>query len=259
MEGREAMRPNQVKSKLAAGDAVHGVFVGQNSPALAELFGYCGCDYILIDAEHGALDPGDVEEMTRAVEAAGVTPLVRVPANDPRIILRYMDVGPQGIMIPWCQSAAEAEAAVRATKYHPDGYRGLAGVRAARYGVGMALTEDVKAANAETLVIAQIETVAAVEALPEMLRVPGVDVFFIGPNDLSQSLGYPARQDEPAVQKVIESTLTRIIDAGKAAGIMIRDAAGARRYRERGVQFISIGSSSIIAPSARAFLRDATA
>jgi 2-keto-3-deoxy-L-rhamnonate aldolase RhmA len=253
------MRPNQVKSKLAAGGSVFGVFVNQNSPDLAELFGYCGFDYVLIDAEHGALDPGDVANMTRAVEVAGVTPIVRVPANDPRIILRYMDAGPQGIMVPWCQSAAETAAAVRATKYHPEGNRGLAGVRAARFGVGMALGDYVKTANAETLVIAQIETVAAVEALPEMLQVPGVDVFFIGPNDLAQSLGYPARQDEPAVQAVIESTIATILKAGKTAGFMVRDAAAARRYRERGVQFISIGSSSVIAPAARAFLKEATA
>jgi 2-keto-3-deoxy-L-rhamnonate aldolase RhmA len=252
------MRPNQVKSKLAAGGSVVGIFVNQNSPALAELFGYCGFDYILIDAEHGSLDPGDVENLTRAVETAGITPIVRVPANDPRIILRYMDAGPQGIMVPWCQSAAEARAAVQATKYHPEGNRGLAGVRAARFGVGMALGDYVKTANAETLVIAQIETVAAVQALPEMLQVPGVDVFFIGPNDLAQSLGYPARQDEPAVLEVIESTIATILKAGKTAGFMVRDAVGARRYRERGVQFISIGSSSIIAPAARAFVRDAT-
>jgi 4-hydroxy-2-oxoheptanedioate aldolase len=253
------MRPNQVKRKLAAGGTVHGVFVSQNSPALAELFGYTGFDYILIDAEHGALDPGDVEDMTRGVEAAGVTPIVRVPANDPRIILRYMDVGPQGVMIPWCQSAEEARAAVQATKYHPAGNRGLAGVRAARFGVGMALADYVKTANEETLVIAQIETVAAVKALPEMLQVPGVDVFFIGPNDLAQSLGYPARQDEPAVLEVIESTIATILKAGKTAGFMVRDAAAARRYRERGVQFISIGVSSVIAPAARAFLKEATA
>ena len=207
----------------------------------------------------GRFDPGDVEDMTRAVEAAGVTPLVRVPTNNPRIILRYMDGGPQGVMIPWCQSAAEAEAAVRATKYYPEGNRGLAGVRAARFGVGLALTEHVKTSNEETLVIAQIETVATIEALPEMLRVPGVDVFFIGPNDLAQSLGYPARQDEPVVQEMIESTLTTIIGAGKTAGIMVRDGAAARRYRERGVQFISIGASSVIAPATRAFLKAATA
>ena len=253
------MRPNEVKRKLAAGGTVFGVFVGFGSPGLAEVLAYCGLDFVMIDAEHGALDPHDVEGMTLAVEAAGATPLVRVPANDPRILLRYLDVGPQGVMVPWCQSAAEAAAAVQATKYHPEGTRGLASVRAARYGVGMALPEYVKVANAETMVIAQVETVATLEALPEMLQVPGVDVFFIGPNDLSQSLGYPARPDEPAVREVIDRTLAQIIAAGKVAGIMSRDGASARRYREQGARFISINAPSLIAPAARAFLQTATA
>lgn len=252
--GMDSVRANETKRKLAAGGTVIGVFQGFAAPAMAELFGYCGFDYLVIDAEHGPLDPKDVEDMARAADVAGITPIVRVPQNIPQILLRYLDVGPQGVLIPWCQSAAEAQAAVQSTKYHPEGRRGLAGVRAARYGVGMPLTEYTRVANAETLVVVQIETTTAVEALPEMLQVPGVDVFFIGPNDLSQSLGYPARPDEPAVQQVIERTLDQIQEAGKVAGIMVRDAAGLRRYRDRGVRFISVSSTSIVAPAARAFL-----
>jgi 4-hydroxy-2-oxoheptanedioate aldolase len=248
------MGPNKAKQTLQAGGTVIGPFVPFDAPGLVEILGYCGFDYIVLDAEHGALDPHHIEGLTRAAELAGATPIVRVPANDPRIILRYMDVGPQGLLIPWCQSAAEARAAVEAVKYYPEGRRGLAGVRAARYGVGMALPEYVVRSNAETLVVVQIETAAAVEALPEILAVPGADVFFIGPNDLSQSLGYPARPEEPAVQAVIERALSLIIDAGKVAGIMVRDTAGLRRYRERGVRFLSVGASSILAPAARAFL-----
>src|SRR5579871_1600172 len=136
-----SVRANEAKRKLAAGGTVIGVFQAVAAPALTELFGYCGFDYVVIDAEHGPLEPKDVEDMVRAAELVGTTPIVRVPQNIPQVLLRYLDVGPQGVLIPWCQSAAEAQAAVQATKYHPEGRRGLAGVRAARYGVGMPLTE----------------------------------------------------------------------------------------------------------------------
>jgi 4-hydroxy-2-oxoheptanedioate aldolase len=157
-------------------------------------------------------------------------------------------------MVPWCQSAAEARAAVQAAKYHPEGRRGLAGIRAARYGVGMKLTDYVARANEETMVIVQIETVASVDALPEMLQVPGIDVFFIGPNDLSQSAGYPGRPEEPAVQEVIDRAIGLILGAGKTAGIMVRDAAGLRKYRDQGARFIAIGFTSVLAPAVRAFV-----
>jgi 4-hydroxy-2-oxoheptanedioate aldolase len=248
------VRPNEAKRKLAAGGTAIGVFQAFAAPAMTELLGYCGFDFVVIDAEHGPLDPKDVEDMTRAAEVTGTTPIVRVPQNIPQVLLRYLDVGPQGVLIPWCQSAAEAHAAVQATKYHPEGRRGLAGVKAAQYGIGMALAEYTRVANAETLVVVQIETAAAVEALPEILQVPGVDAFFIGPNDLSQSLGYPARPEEPAVQEVIDRALDTIIGAGKTAGIMVRDAAGLRRYRDRGARLITVSANSIMAPAARAFL-----
>jgi len=248
------MGPNRTRQKLAVGTTTIGAFVAMDSPALVEVLGYCGFDFLVLDAEHGALDPHAIENMTRAAELSGATAIVRVPENNPRILLRYLDVGPQGLLIPWCQSAAEARLAVQGTKYYPHGTRGLAGVRAAKYGIATPLPQYVIDANNETLVVVQIETVTAVEALPEILTVPGVDVFFIGPNDLSQSLGYPARPDEPAVQEVIDRALSLILDAGKIAGIMVRDAAGLRRYRERGVTFITISANSLIAPAARAFL-----
>jgi 4-hydroxy-2-oxoheptanedioate aldolase len=248
------VRTNETRQKLAAGNTVIGVFQGFDAPSVTEVFGYCGFDFVVIDCEHGPLEPGHAENMIRAAELSGTTPIVRVPQNHPRVILRYVDVGAQGVLIPWCQSAAEALAAVQAVKYHPHGQRGLAGTRASRYGVGMALPEYTTVANAETMVIVQIETAEAVDALPEMLRVPGVDVYFIGPNDLSQSLGYPARPGEPAVQQVIDKALDTIIGAGKTAGIMVRDAESMRRYRDRGVCMITIGFTSLLAPAARAFL-----
>jgi 2-keto-3-deoxy-L-rhamnonate aldolase RhmA len=248
------MRPNEVKRKLAAGQTVLGIFLGFDSPDLVEISGYAGFDFVMLDAEHGTIDPHHAANMVRAAECAGITPLARVTQNTTPTILRFLDVGVQGVMIPWCQSADEARAAVQATKYHPEGRRGMAGARAARYGVGMKLTDYIPQANAETMVIVQVETVATVEALPCMLEVPGVDVFFIGPNDLSQSMGYPGRTEEPAVQRVIDGTIDQILGAGKHAGFYVRDAAALKRYRDRGVHMLGIGSTGLIAPALRAFV-----
>lgn len=251
------MGPNTLKRKLQAGESALGIFVGFDAPWALEIFGYTGFDFVVIDAEHGPLDPHDVENLVRAAESGGATPIVRVPQNIPQILLRYLDVGPHGVLIPWCQSAAEAESAAQSARYYPDGRRGLAGVRAARYGVVEPLSEYTLQANRELLVTVQIETAAGVAALPDMLKVPGVDAFFIGPNDLSQSLGYPGRPQEPAVQTVIDQALERILGAGRTAGIMVKDAAGARAYRDRGVHMITISVAGLLAGASRAFLADA--
>lgn len=248
------MAPNTLKRKLTTGESALGVFVGFDAAPVVEICGYCGFDFVVIDAEHGPLDPHHVEGLVRAAELSGITPIVRVPQNVPQILLRYMDVGPHGVLIPWCQSAEEARSAVRGTKYYPDGQRGLAGVRASSYGLQAPLSEYVQRANAETLVVVQIETATAVAALPEMLDVAGVDAYFIGPNDLSQSLGYPGRPDEPAVQAAIDRALGLIQGAGRMTGIMVRDADAARRYRQRGVNLITISVNGLLASSVRGFV-----
>jgi 4-hydroxy-2-oxoheptanedioate aldolase len=248
------MRPNAVKRKLAAGETVLGLFLGSDSPDLVEIFGYAGVDFVMIDAEHGSIDPHHAENLVRAAECAGITPLARVTQSTPQTILRFLDAGALGVMIPWCQTAAEARAAVQAVKYYPEGRRGLAGSRAAGFGMRMPLPDYVPLANAETMVIAQIETVATLDALPEMLQVPGIDVFFIGPTDLSQSMGYPGRTHDPVVQEVIERTIAQILAAGKHAGIQSRDAEDLKRNRERGVRFLSAAAYGLFARAVREFV-----
>jgi 4-hydroxy-2-oxoheptanedioate aldolase len=249
------MKQNVVKRKLAAGEPVLGLFVPMDSPDLVEMCGYAGLDFVLLDAEHGPMDAHDLVNMVRAAECGGITPLARVTQPTPQTILRFLDVGVMGVMIPWCQSAAEAEAAVRAAKYHPQGQRGIAGTRPAHYGVDVKLADYVVQANAETMVIVQIETAATLRALPEMVRVPGVDVFFIGPNDLAQSLGHPGRQDEPDVQEAIAAAIAVIRGAGKQVGFYVRTADDARAYHERGVNFLAAGVPSVIAPALRGFAK----
>jgi len=248
------MRHNVVKQKLSAGETVLGLFIGSDSPDLVEIFAYAGVDFVMIDGEHGSIDAHNVENMVRAAEATGITPLARVTQHTKQTILRFLDAGALGVMIPWCQTAAEAREAVRSVKYYPEGNRGLAGTRASGFGLPMPLSEYVPVANAETMVIAQIETVETLDALPEILQVPGIDVFFIGPTDLSQSMGYPGRVQEPAVQAAIERTIAQILAAGKHAGIQTQNAEDLKLNRDRGVQFLTAGAYTLVARAAREFV-----
>ncbi len=251
------MQANTTKAKLQAGETVLGCFVRYPDPSLVEVIGYQGWDFLVFDAEHGVIEPRDCENMVRAAELRGVTPLVRVTTNLPPIILRYMDSGAQGLHIPWINSAAEAEAAVRAVKYHPRGIRGLASVRAADYAQRGSFGEYVQFANAETLVSIHIETAEAVERLPEIVRVEGVDVIFIGPTDLSHSLGVPGQVQHPAVQQAIEKIVQTVRASPAALGIMVGNAKAAREWRARGARYIAITTEGVLAPAMREYLRAA--
>jgi 4-hydroxy-2-oxoheptanedioate aldolase len=183
------MRENRVKRRLQAGEAVIGCFLPYPSPELAEICGYLGFDFVLLDAEHGRITEETAYHMVLAAEVAGTVPIVRVPLNHRQVILRYLDLGAAGVMVPQVNTPEEAVAAAEACRYYPQGRRGVAGVRAANFGLTMPLHEYVQQANQETLVIVQIEHIAVVERLEEYLAIPGIDVLFVGPNDLAQSMG----------------------------------------------------------------------
>lgn len=253
------MLTNKTKAKLQAGETVFGCFVRYPDPTLVEVIGYQGWDFCVFDAEHGGLEPRDVENMVRAAELRDMTPIVRVTTNFAPIILRYMDSGAQGLHIPWVNSAAEAKMAVQSVKYHPTGIRGLAGIRAAEFGQRGSFGDYVQKANAETLVVIHIETIEAVNQLPEIVRVPGVDVIFIGPTDLSHSLGVPGQVQHPSVQEAIQRIVDTVKDSPATLGIMVGNAAAAREWRERGARYIAITSEAVFAPAMREYLRAARA
>lgn len=248
------MRKNKTKEKLQAGETVFGTFIRNTDPALVEILGYLPWDFFVFDGEHGVLDPRDCENMVRAAELRDVTPLVRVTTNQPPTILRFMDSGAQGALVPWVNSQSDAEAAVRAIKYHPRGARGLAGVRAADYGQTGSLADYVQTANAETMVIVQIESAVAVEHIQEIVAVSDIDVIFIGPTDLSNSLGFPGQPQHPVVQAAIDRIIETVKPSQAAPGILVRDAAGARQWRERGMRFILTTLEAIMMPAVRDYL-----
>ena len=234
------MRTNTTRGKLASGEPVAGLIVPVAAPVLIDLAALAGFDYVLIDTEHGHLGFEAVEHLVRAAEAAGITPLVRASHNAPAEILRLLDIGAQGVMVPQISSAADAEAAVRAVKFHPRGNRGLAGSRAADYGLTGSMAEYVAHANRETMVLALIEDIRALEDFEAILAVEGIDVLFIGASDLAQSMGYPGRPDHPEVRTAIDRIIDQGVAASRIVGVNAATGETAASYFSRGVRFFAL-------------------
>jgi len=211
---------NPMKEKIARGGVALGVSMMFPSPQLVEMLAYAGFDWVLIDCEHGSIGLSDVETMAMAADASGITAIARPRSNSSMDIQAVMDRGVAGVQVPHIKCRADAERAVSAVKFGLGANRSLAaGTRPDRWGLGAKMTDFVSEANASSLVCLQIEDAEAVKNIDEIVSVPDVDVFFIGPSDLSQSMGFPGNPKAPAVAKAIETTLRRICDAGCAPGM----------------------------------------
>jgi 4-hydroxy-2-oxoheptanedioate aldolase len=248
---------NQTKAKLKAGQSVLGCFMRHGDPGLAEAVGYMGWDYLLFDGEHSPLSVRECEHLARISELTGCTGIVRVPSNMPWMIGQTFDTGILGVQVPMINSGAEALTAARAAKYHPLGTRGLAATRAAHYGqvLPFHIADHVARANAETLLIAQVETPAAVEELPAILAVPDIDVIFIGPNDLSLALGVPGQMQHPLVQQAFDRIIEAVTKSDKALGILVPTAEAALEWQARGARYIMVVMEAILGPATRGFLK----
>jgi 2-keto-3-deoxy-L-rhamnonate aldolase RhmA len=251
------MRANRMKAKLVRGEPAIGVSIMFASPQLVEIVGRLGFDWVLLDCEHGTISVESLESMTMAAEASGITAIARPRTGGPDAILEVLERGVMGVQVPHVNTAEQARAIVEAVKYHPLGRRGLAArTRPAGYGIGISLDDYARRANEETLVCIQIEEREALDNLADILEVPGVDVFFLGPSDLSQSLGYPGRGDHPDVRGAMQRAFSMITEHGKAAG----SAGSAKRwheYREQGATYLYTHLPTILAAGARAFLDSA--
>lgn len=214
------MRANRMKGLIRSGRPVLGCSLMFPSPQLVEMLGHAGFDWVLLDCEHGSLSGADVEVMAMAADAVGITPIARPRSNSAADIQSVLDRGVAGVQIPHIDTAEDAARAVAAVKFGPGAGRGLAaGTRPDRWGLGAKMPDFVDQANAESLVCAQLESAAAIANAREILTVPGIDVFFIGPSDLSQSMGYPGNPKAAPVADAIADTLTLIRAAGKAPGM----------------------------------------
>jgi 4-hydroxy-2-oxoheptanedioate aldolase len=232
------MKPNALKALFKRGEPAYGLNLMFPSVQMIEIIGKLGFDWVFIDLEHGAITIESLDGMIAAADAAGITAIVRPASNDPVLIGQVLDRGAHGIQVPHVETAGDAQRVVSAAKYAPQGERGLAGgTRASGYGVGFRPKEFIEGCNRETLVCVQLEHRNAVANLPEILMVEGVDVFFVGPVDLSLSYGHPGDFDAPEVRQAIEYCFKTIRAAGKTSGGS-GNPATLRRFREAGVQYL---------------------
>ena len=234
-------RENPVKRRLASGGRALGCWLTMNSPLAAEVIGLSGYDCVLIDHEHGPGSFSDTIGMMQAVAASGAVSLMRVPWNDAVYIKRALDTGVEGLMVPSVSSAAEARAAVAACRYPPLGMRGagFGSARASDYGLRGEHYRDTAADN--LLVILQIESAAGVEALPEIAAVPGIDVLFLGPYDLSGSIGKLGRFGDPEVVALIDRAERAILESGLVYGSLPNPLRTTRQLLEAGCRFVLAG------------------
>lgn len=233
---------NRTKQRLREGQLAIGQWISLPSPAIAELVASFGMDWLVIDAEHGPAGWETVEEIVRAMKGTEVTPVVRVPGNDPAFIKKALDRGGFGVVVPMVNTAPHAAAAVAAAKFPPDGIRGVAGTRASRYGLDLA--DYVAHWNEQVLVVCQLETADAVRNAEAIAAVPGVDVLFVGPNDLSASLGVFRQFDNSEYRRAVDRILAAARTHQKVAGIMASGADDALVQIDRGFRFVSVGSDT---------------
>jgi 4-hydroxy-2-oxoheptanedioate aldolase len=215
-----------------------GVLIGIPSPALVEMAGLANFDFVLIDNEHGPAGVETTEHLIRAARAVGVPPVVRVSGPNQQEILRTLDLGAAGVQVPQVNTAEQAKFVVEAAKYPPMGSRGAAFMtRAAGFGF-LGGRAHLEASNQQTVVITHVETVEAVQNLDAMLAVKGIDVIFIGPTDLSVSMGYPGALSHPEVQATIADCIRRIDAAGVTPGVLFTNIGEYHRYAGLGARYI---------------------
>ena len=250
------MNKNLLKEKLYRREPVTGCMIQGLFPALVEICGLAGFDFVFLDAEHGALSPRDCEELVRAAEVRNTVPLIRVPNSEPDTILRFMDIGAMGIILPGISTKDEAEKAVRAVKYYPQGNRGLNAVRASDYGMKKPLLEYIVDANRETVVLAIIENSTAIENLAAILAVDGIDGVILGTSDLSQSLGVPGQGKHPKVQEAYRKFVKEGLRTSKAIGTVVRPGENMQEYLDAGLSLLLTSAYSLFAKEAKRFVEE---
>ena len=247
------MRTNATKVKLAEGKVVFGAIISRYAPDLVELFGAIGYDFVMIDCEHGPMDLDQVEHMVRAAEVFDITPIARIPDHADSTILRFLDRGVQGIIVPHVNTRNEADAVAKAARYYPDGFRGVSGGRAHDYGVKVPRDESTRWINSQTLVIPMIEETAAVENLDAILTVPGIDVLHVASGDLGQSMGNPGQAE---VRRLMRQVIPRIQAAGKLVGVggnSPSDTDGIAEFIKLGARLVTISAWGLLRLGAEDF------
>jgi len=253
---REGIGKNTTKEKIKAGQAVIGFRLNFISPDVIEILSNIGLDFVYFDCEHGSMSEETCQDMIRVAELVGLTPIVRVASNQPWFILRALDLGAMGIIVPHCNTKEEVQRAVEAAKYPPVGDRGIGG-RSLRLS-GMLRADYIVEANKETMVIAMIEDIKAIDNLSEILAIGELDVLWVGRADLSLSMGVPGQVNHPMIQEAVKKVITQGRAAGKAVGVgalPVDDPGSYRQFLRQGAQFFSVDSATLLRSAARQLLQ----
>ena len=237
---------NLLKDMLEQNKKTVGTFFSMGSSEAVEALGIAGMDYVILDKEHGPYGVETVQQYIRAAERRNITPLVRVKDFTRPSILKVLDVGARGIIIPMIRSKKEVEKVVEFAKYYPQGRRGVAFTRSSSYGDVKSLEDYFKEANEKTLVLPQCETRECVENIHDILNTEGGDGIFIGPYDLSQAFGKPGRVSDPEIQDIIDKVLAACKEHNKYSFIYAPDKETASDYFKRGFDSVAIGMDILL-------------
>ena len=242
------IRPNRAKQRLRQNQTVTTISGLQNSDII-DFLGPFGFDAAWIECEHGPVDWEALGDMTRACDLWGLTSITRVNANDPGLITRTLDRGSMGIVVPHVNSREAAEQAAKSAKYAPMGYRGMFGGRQS-FGVDNYFQE----ANDQTMVVVLLEEVEALANIDEILRVDNIDVFFVAPSDLAQTMGHLGHPEHPEVQSAVEEAIGKIVSAGRVPGTLVNDN-NVQTYVQMGAKFLMTSWNGWVARGATEFVQ----
>lgn len=240
------MKPNPLRAKLAAGEVVYGTMIQDvRSPSVGQIMARAGCDFVFFDMEHGPFDLPIIADMVKVTRLEGITPLVRVPGDAYEYLVRPMDAGAMGVMVPRIETKAQVERIVECLMYPPVGIRGLSADKGHNDFNAQGMWEFAKEANSQNLIILQIEQEKAIENIDELLSVPGVSAAVLGPNDLAMSM----RVYEKDTLAALEPTIQIVLDSAKKhnipCGIHIGNLDWLIEWQRRGMQIIAYSNDIV--------------
>jgi len=235
------MKQNDLKARMQRGEPVYGIFLNSGSSIITEIIGLSGFDFVLIDSEHGPTGVLENRELIMAAEYRNTVPIVRVPNSGSDTILRMLDIGAHGIMVPRVNTQEEAEKVAQAARYSPQGTRGVASGRASDYGF-TPFADYLRLANERTLVAVQCEDIVCLPDLDAIAATDGIDMIFVGPYDLSSSMGALGKVSYESIKAIVDEVIATTRRHGKLSGIFTKDPADAKLYAEMGINFIIVGT-----------------
>ena len=238
-------RVNTLKQRIQNGETTIGAFTNLPSPELVELMAIGGMDFVLFDCEHSQMNPQAVYPLQLAAEVHGLPTLARVGENDRQVQLKYLELGIGGVLVPQTNTLESARRAVEGLRYAPRGTRGYAGARVMEWSVRGSPPKLMQEASEYVFTMVQFEHIDALNDLEPVLALPELDLLFVGPNDLAQSMGYPGQPYHRDVQAVVDQVITAAKEAGKPLGTVAADGARTNTEVERGFQLVATNTVSL--------------